>query len=109
MVDSDAPRRRRYSEEFKRQVVAEAMQPGVSAAHIARRHGLNNNLIFNWKRRFAKEAGFLPVEIKAGPDTIPAASMNLSIEIALMNGTRVAVGNLPDVDTVSQLVRSLTR
>ena len=102
-------KRRSWSDDFKRHVAAEASQPGVSAASVARRHDLNNNLIFNWKRRFEKEAGFLPVQIKAEPGAVPVAPLNLSVEIALTNGTRVAVGNLPDVDAVSQLVRSLTR
>ncbi|MDA9008980.1 transposase, partial [Alphaproteobacteria bacterium] len=88
--------------------VAEALQPGVSAASVARRHGLNDNLLFNWKRKFGNEAALVPVEVRPEPVTV-MASLNLSLDIALTNGTRVAVGNVPDVDSVALLVRSLSR
>ena len=42
--------RRTYSDEEKRRMVAEACQPGASVADIARRHGVNANLLFNWRR-----------------------------------------------------------
>ena len=43
-------RRRSYSMEEKQRMVAEANQPGASVADIARRHGVNANLLFNWCR-----------------------------------------------------------
>lgn len=36
-------------------MVAEANQPGASVADIARRHGVDANLLFNW-RRLSREA-----------------------------------------------------
>lgn len=108
MVDKVNSKRRRYDVDFKRQVVAEALQPGVSAASVARRHGLNDNLLFNWKRTFGSEVALVPVEISPEPATA-VTSFNLTVDIALANGTRVAVGNLPDVDSVAHLVRSLSR
>lgn len=59
--------RRRWSDDFKRRVVAEALQPGVSVAAIARSYDLNNNLLFNWKRRFGVDLAFLPVEPSVKP------------------------------------------
>ena len=44
-------RRRRFSDEFKRQVVAETLSGEHSVAGVALRHGLNNNLVFTWRRR----------------------------------------------------------
>ena len=108
MVDKVNSKRRRYDVDFKRQVVAEALQPGVSAASVARWHGLNDNLLFNWKRKFGNEAALVPVEIKPEP-LAAVVSLKLSVDIALVNGARVAVGNLPDVDSVALLVRSLSR
>jgi transposase len=43
-------RRTRSLDERKR-IVEEAVAPGVSVAAVARRHGLNANLIFKWIRR----------------------------------------------------------
>jgi len=41
-------RRRRHAEEFKRQVVAACMQPGISIAAVALANGLNANLLRRW-------------------------------------------------------------
>ena len=41
-------RRARYSDEFKRQVVAACLEPGVSKAAIALANGLNANMLRRW-------------------------------------------------------------
>ena len=41
MSDDVRKARRSWSEDFKRRVVAEAMEPGVSGAAVARRYDLN--------------------------------------------------------------------
>jgi transposase len=43
--------RRSWSAEEKRQIVDEAVLPGASVADIARRHGVNANLVFTWRKR----------------------------------------------------------
>jgi transposase len=35
----------------RKRIVEEALAPGVSVAAVARRHGLNANLVFKWIRR----------------------------------------------------------
>ncbi|KAF0129132.1 MAG: transposase family protein [Methylocystaceae bacterium] len=47
----DALGRRFRTEEFRRRVVAEALAPEASVAVVARRNGLNANLVFKWIRR----------------------------------------------------------
>jgi transposase len=42
--------RRSWSREEKRRIVDETFRPGASVAEVARRHGLNDNLIFNWRK-----------------------------------------------------------
>lgn len=42
--------RRSWPPEEKRRIVEEAVRPGTSVAAVARRHGLNANLVFTWKR-----------------------------------------------------------
>ncbi len=44
-------RRRTRSLTERKQIVEEALAPGASVAAVARRHGLNGNLIFKWIRR----------------------------------------------------------
>lgn len=42
--------RRSWSAEEKRRIVLEAAVPGASVAEIALRHGVNANLVFNWRK-----------------------------------------------------------
>src|SRR3954468_14109305 len=42
--------RRSWSDDEKRKIIAEALLPGASVAEIVRRHGVNANLVFNWRR-----------------------------------------------------------
>jgi len=43
-------RRLLRTNEEKRRIVAEAMVPGASVAAVARKHGVNANLLFGWRR-----------------------------------------------------------
>jgi transposase len=49
--DGAGERRRTRSLDERKRIVEEALTPGVSVAAVARRHGLNANLIFKWIRR----------------------------------------------------------
>jgi transposase-like protein len=45
--------KRRYRDiEEKRQIVEEALLPGASVARVAQRHGVNANLVFNWRKLY---------------------------------------------------------
>lgn len=68
--------RRSYSDAFKRQVLAETHEPGMSIAAVARRHGVNANVVFGWLRdpRFGGKAApvdFLPVASSMAPTASP--------------------------------------
>ena len=39
-----------WTAQDKHRIVEEAMRPGASVADIARRHDVNANLVFNWRR-----------------------------------------------------------
>src|SRR6202023_2695559 len=60
---------------FKRQLVAETLEPGASVSIVARRHDLNTNQLFKWRRELlpkeataAAEANpMLPLEIVSEP------------------------------------------
>jgi transposase len=69
--------RRTWSPEEKQRIVAEAVRPGASVADIARRHGLNANLVFTW-RRTMKPAAPDAADVSSGavlarPDGSPSA------------------------------------
>ena len=116
-------RRRRWSEARKRQIVAESYQPGVSVSVVARRHDVNANLVFSWRRQYRELArvvgGFVPVVISstegaepakllpAPEDTEPPPSGR--IEIALADGARVTVDRDVDAAALSRVLGVLER
>lgn len=57
--------RRRYSKAMKRQIVEECLMGRESASRVARRHDVNANLLFKWRRQY--EAGVFgsPVDAPA--------------------------------------------
>jgi transposase len=95
------PRRRReHRAEFKQELVARSLQPGVSVAAIAMEHGINANLLFGWRRRHldaqagsaSQAAVLLPVSIEAPVRAVPLDAPGLaprtvagSIEIDIGN------------------------
>ncbi|EGK12074.1 transposase [Psychrobacter sanguinis] len=61
----NTPKRRAYSAEFKALLVKEATDSGRSIASIALEHGINQNLLHNWKRQYQRA--------HAQADTLPGA------------------------------------
>jgi len=49
-VFTGAGRRRRWPDELKARIVAEAMAPGGTVSGVARRHGLEASQMFAWRR-----------------------------------------------------------
>ena len=68
-----AAKRRQYPEALKRQMVAETQVPGASVSIVARRHDVNSNQLFRWRRQLLPKAAvessaMVPVEIAADGD-----------------------------------------
>ena len=109
MTSRSSTPRRRWSTAFKKRVVAEAIQPGVSTAQIARRHDLNSNLVLNWKKKFGSSATLVPVEITTDDDGLRTA-LQLSlpcVEIDLPCGTTVRCGADPGIELVTEIITTL--
>jgi transposase len=67
--------------EEKQRIVGEALAEGASVARVARAHGVNANLVFNWCRLYRagrlkrrSEAKLLPVRVAEESCTVPPAS-----------------------------------
>lgn len=43
--------RRRWTTKQKHQIVAEGMEPGVSAAMVARKHGISRGQFYAWRQQ----------------------------------------------------------
>jgi transposase len=55
-VIEGSARRRSWSREEKGRIVSESLDPVVSVSAVARRHGLNPNQLYTWRRQFRDEA-----------------------------------------------------
>jgi transposase len=113
-------RRRLWSAEEKRRIVAETFAPGASVLLVARRHDVNANMLFTWRRQAGVAASsttdsavtFVPATITAAPAPAmpPAPSAPDSrMEIALANGERVIVGADVDAAALARVLRVLLR
>ncbi|WP_050631915.1 transposase [Bradyrhizobium viridifuturi] len=78
-----APRqlRRRWSDEFKAQVVTEAPEPGASVSAIARRIGIHPSQLFAW-RRDARAERHCPAR-HSSCEGVVASGTGAVIEIAI--------------------------
>ncbi|CAH2903989.1 MAG: Mobile element protein [uncultured Paraburkholderia sp.] len=45
-------RHRTYTLEFEQQVIKETLEPGMSVSIVARRHDINANVVFEWRRQY---------------------------------------------------------
>ncbi len=70
-------RRRRWSIEEKQAIVAESFMPGQSVSLVARRHGLNPNQLFKWRKLY--QEGSLSA-IAAGEEVVPASELASAIK-----------------------------
>jgi len=100
--------RRRRSVEEKRRIVEETLETGVSVARVARRHAVNANQVFYWRKKYREgrlgerqSSTLLPVTLsdnspsksgRAGCASSPFAVGTM--EIKLSQGTLRVAGNV---------------
>lgn len=135
-IITGAARRRRWSDEEKLQLVAEACQPGNSVSQVARERGMSASQLFGWRRQMlakglvtdtrsepsvAPALTFAPVEI--AKEQLPldaggkvqssrqraATRLSGSVAIELRDGDRVRVEGCADADLVVRIISVLRR
>jgi transposase len=111
-------KRRRRSVEEKRRIVEETLEAGASVARVARRHAVNANQVFYWRKRYRegqlgkKRPGkLLPVTLSdiSWSRSGRAASSSFavgSMEIKLAKGTLRVAGNI-DVVALRAVIECL--
>jgi transposase len=128
-------RRRRWSDEEKLQLVAEACRPGNSVSQVARQRGISASQLFGWRRQALAKGllsdhrpeqsavpalTFAPVEIAEEPtpdareEVRPARRRKATrtsgtIEIELESGDRVRVEGCADAGLVARIITALRR
>ena len=121
--------RRQHTLEEKRQIVQETHVRGASVAVVARRHDLNPNQVFAWRRLYRQgllkadaaqaDARLLPVKVStptvlpseraARPKASRALAVVPSIEIKLANGHSLIVHGDVELQQIARVIELLVR
>lgn len=105
-VSGQIKKRQKRSVEEKRRIVEETLAAGASVARVARRHAVNANQVFYWRKKYREEqlgktplSKLLPVTVSdnACAKSVSSSSAAGSLEIKLSKGTVRVAG---DVDLV---------
>jgi len=121
-------RRRHFrSVEQKRQMVQETLAPGASVAVIARRHGVNANQLFSWRRQYrrgvlelvnapaSEESALVPIAVAPidAPQEqrrkVTETQSSGRIDIEFSGGRRVSVFGKADLETLCAVLREFSR
>jgi transposase len=104
----------------KRDIVEETLVAGASVARVARRHGVNANQVFYWRKLFREgrlgismNPQLLPVKVAAERTTQPVKNDDRSLssgtmEIAFPKG-RLRIAGSVDVVALRVVLESLAR
>ena len=121
VVARGAPRRR-WSEEDRARILAEAMAPGAIASHVARRFGVSTGQFYTWRKAMllrSAPVGVTPVLAKAdfaearlsapppqpsAPSQIPTTGM---MEITLPGGALIRVDAAVDGAALGRVLAAL--
>jgi len=127
---SRAVPRRRWTDEEKQRIVAESEAPGSSVSMVARRHDLNANMLFTWRRELRRwepgtgvdQDAFVPAVIapeEPATDRLAAAPRALAdgsagrppglIEIVLGGGRRIIVDRDVSAASLARVIGVLER
>ena len=107
-----ATKRRQYSDALKRQMVAETLEPGASVSIVARRHDVNSNQLFRWRRQLLPKTAIessvmVPVEIAPDGDRPRRADGDGVIEMVFGCGARVRLRGEVSSETLRQVIELL--
>lgn len=126
-IISRVERRRQWTSEQKVKILTEALEPGATISAVADRNGISRSQLYAWIR-LARDGSipgislngpqkplFVPVRIEAAPPlptpamATPAAHPQRPsvVEIALMNGRIVRVGEGIEPARLARLVAAL--
>ena len=109
-------------------MVQETLAPGASVAIIARRHGVNANQLFSWRRQYrrgvlelvnasaSEESALVPIAVapiealqERRADAAKESQNAGRIDIEFSGGRRVSVWGQADLETLCSILRELSR
>jgi transposase len=119
-LEVQAPKKRRRTIHERREIVEETLLPGTSVSRVARRHDLNANQLFYWRKLYREgqlgggaATSLLPVKVSEGQPAEAArwdspALRSGTMEIKVSKGTIRIAGSV-DVVTLRTVLECLGR
>src|SRR5262249_37000991 len=106
-VITSVQRRRRWSGEEKRRIVAAAIEPGAVASEVARAAGIHVSQLFRGRQQVCGPArprpAFSPVAV------VPEPASSGLIEMEFGDGVRMRITGVTDPATVSAIIKALAK
>jgi transposase len=128
---SPGRKRRSYSAEEKLRIVQETLKPGASVSVVARRHDVNANMVFTWRRhhqegslvsasRKPRKPKLLPVVVQSDDAGLGLRKSELAerdvvtaptgrIEIEFSGGVRLRTEGMVDAHALRAVIQELSR
>jgi hypothetical protein len=107
-IVTDVPRRRRFTDEFKAEVLAEIASGSSTLAETARKHDLAQSLLHHWRKQAAKDSPFVKIVASSTEEVHPnPILLNLPMRITSPHGVVLEVGSPIALEHVIYLVRRI--
>ena len=108
-IFSGRERRRRWAPAEKARIVEESLSPGATVSEVARRHDVNANQLYLWRRqvRLASKSRVRFLSVAVAPEG--RRSGEGAIEIDLDVGVRLRVDAAVDEAALGRVLRALGR
>ena len=110
-VITGVQRRRYWTEEQKREIVAASFAPGASVTEVARQADVTRDSIYRWRRALRRaEAGFSKVVVAPEP-SVPACvdAGSPVIEVLLGNGGQARILASTPPELAAAVIKALMR
>ena len=101
-----------YPKPFKAPVVHECLNPDVSIASVALRHGINANLVRKWipihpDQQASASPAFIPLKLEAA--AIPLRQAVARIDVSFGQQALIVTWPISDPDGCARFIRSLSQ
>jgi len=117
LIAEPPAKRRHRSKRERRQIVEETLQPGASVAVIARRHDVNANQVFHWRKLYregrlelAPAAQLLPVRVaEVVSSEPPPARCYAGVIVVEVGRARIRIEGPVDSDNLRVVLERVGR
>jgi len=103
-------RRRRWTDEERLRILAEAAAPGSCVADVARRHDISTARIYTWRHKLREQyAGpqFAEAVVDAGDVEFPAREPSAAVVVEMGNKVRMTIFPSAPVALVTATLKAL--